>query len=373
MSIFPTPHFAPGIYFGLSFAAYNADPSFRSSFAKDMQVSATNAWFRSRLNPNWVDDDTKAKAIGRAYHTALLEGQHEFDAGFVVGPTKAEYDGALDTVAELKKAAAELGLKIKSGTLKEDIWRLIDQHDTERRYVIWPKILEDFQDTVQGRHVIDARDAAEMRTGMFILRNMPTCAQAFSGGYPEVSIFWLDDETGAPMKVRLDYLKTKAIIDLKTFANKSSLPLKQAAIFAMLNQKNNLQPPMYLDGMAAAAQLYREHGDAVVHGEVDRDWLAELMADPPTRFVFMFLQKGLVPEPVPLEFRRSAKPGGSMNGYYAMGWQMYRSALREYARCMIKFGPSEPWIIDRPTVPLEDSDFPLRALESEPEELEEAA
>ena len=52
-------------------------------------------------------------------------------------------------------------------------------------------------------------------------------ARAMTGGYSEVSIFWIDPGSGVRLKARLDYLKVKAIVDLKTFSNSLGKPVRR--------------------------------------------------------------------------------------------------------------------------------------------------
>src|SRR3546814_14526079 len=61
-----------------------------------------------------------------------------------------------------------------------------------------------------------------------MIEKHPDLSKAFSGGHPEVSIFWQDEQTGISCKARLDYLKARAIVDLKTFSNPLSKPIDKA-------------------------------------------------------------------------------------------------------------------------------------------------
>lgn len=367
---FPTPIHGEGIHFGMCDADYHRDPSFSASGVKAMRVSAWHYWRTSRLNPNRVDDDTRAKLLGRAYHRWFLEGPDAFAASYAVSPSKADFPDAIDGAKALRAYALSLG-STKPGKSIEELCFSIRERDAVVE--LWPLIMADFEKTVGEREVLSGDESDEMTLGLYVLAHMPTVARAFTAGYPEVSLFWKDEKTGVPMKARFDYLRHSTIADLKTFTNKNRIDVDEAAIKALEYEGYNVQPPIYLDGLAAVAKLYKEHGDKVVHGDVDPAWMRRLMAQPTDRFTFVFLQKGGTPEIVPLEFCRSAVKGGSMNAYYAKGLVEYRKAVNKYVRCVADLGIDQPWIIDRGTRPLRDEDFSLRSLASEPDDEEVAA
>lgn len=48
------------------------------------------------------------------------------------------------------------------------------------------------------------------------VRRHPLASELFTNGKPEVSFYWIDDETGVTCRGRVDYLRDDMIIDLKT-------------------------------------------------------------------------------------------------------------------------------------------------------------
>ena len=66
-----------GIYFDMPFEEYLAIPCLNASGIKELNISETDFWARSFMNPDndTVDDDTRAKIEGRAYHKRILEGE----------------------------------------------------------------------------------------------------------------------------------------------------------------------------------------------------------------------------------------------------------------------------------------------------------
>lgn len=48
------------------------------------------------------------------------------------------------------------------------------------------------------------------------VRSHPLASDLFSGGKPEQSLYWLDADSGATCRGRVDYLRDDAIVDLKT-------------------------------------------------------------------------------------------------------------------------------------------------------------
>ena len=79
--------------------------------------------------------------------------------------------------------------------------------------------------------------------------------RAFEGGVAEVSVFWVED--GVPLKARFDYLKPRAIIDLKSFANQRERPVDVAIRAAIAEYRYDLQARHYCDGYVALCRLVR--------------------------------------------------------------------------------------------------------------------
>ena len=80
-----------GIYFGMSEDDYLAIPRLSSSGIKTMCVSTLDFWFDSWMNASREPEtETPARALGKAYHKLILEGDDAFDALYAVPPEKAD-------------------------------------------------------------------------------------------------------------------------------------------------------------------------------------------------------------------------------------------------------------------------------------------
>src|SRR5689334_7216613 len=86
----------------------------------------------------------------------------------------------------------------------------------------------------------------------------PENKKLITGGYPEVTIVWHED--GIRFKARVDYLRPKAMIDLKTFANQLGKPVESAIIYAMASGKYHIQAAFYMRAIEAAKRLPEWHG-----------------------------------------------------------------------------------------------------------------
>jgi hypothetical protein len=174
---FPTADkWADGIYFGLDEEFYHSLPWCGSNDTKDLYSSPPDFWFNSHMNPlRPVDEPSFAQTQGKALHHRILYGAEAFKRDYVCfddpKPTK---EGSVS--AEGLKAFIES----QGGTvskLKSDNERYVAQ---ELKLRLLPR---DLYNKV-------AVSAAQ------IVKN-PHLAQAFVGGYPEVSIFWHSPE-GVP-------------------------------------------------------------------------------------------------------------------------------------------------------------------------------
>lgn len=347
----------PGIYFALPEAEYHANPSFSASGAKNMLVSPLTYWINSALNPDRQEKDTDAFTTGKAFDCRIIEGPAAFGQRYAVAPDKEDYPDAIMDGAGLRARCGELGL-VKVGSNSELCDRILEV-DPEAE--LWWDVLRIFNETHAGKVVIKSDVAAEISRQARIVELHDSARKAFAGGYPQVSVFWVDLETGVPMKCRVDFLKVRATIDLKTFSNPFAMPLDTVVARAVANYRYHVQAAVYCDGVENAKLLYRAHGFDCVHGEVPKEWMDHFADPKPHAFVFVFLETGQVPNVRVREFRQTetyAKSGSSPNLYWQSGWDGYRLAVGRYKDCMERCGPDTPWSEQEPMRPFVDDDFP---------------
>lgn len=276
-----------GIYFGMSEGDYHAAPALSNSGIKHLLTSPTDFWARSWMNPEREDDGTDAKELGKAYDCRIIEGRAAFASRYAMALDDGDYPNALHTADEIKVRLAHLGLKT-SGKKDDLIARLLE---ADPRAQIWDTLLSEHGKAHAGRTLLSRELIRKIETAAAFIEKHPEIGKAFSGGYPQVSIFWTD-ESGVPMKSRLDYLKREAVVDLKTFSNPFGKPIKLAVAYAIASYKYHLQVAVYLEAVERAKKFIRE---GRVFGDVEKSFLAKLAAEPEHRFAFVFQQTGIAP------------------------------------------------------------------------------
>jgi len=249
-----------GVHFGLDEKIYHALPRLSASGITDLLVSPGTFWKNSWLDPDKCDDDTPARILGRAYHTARLE-PHKLDAQFVCELDKGDFADGLVTDSAVKAKLKELEQpQSKSGeTMLDRCWRLRDAGYTGPIYQI---ALDEWEEEKGDRTPIPAKYWRDIQVDMDRMRNSPEIAKLFTDGAAEVSLLWTCKQTGIRMKARIDYLKEKLIADLKTFQNTSRKRLDQCVADAFRYNRYYIQAAVYWD----AVDLIRT-GDLKIIGE----------------------------------------------------------------------------------------------------------
>ena len=355
------PH-APGIYFGMPEEEYHADRSLSASGIKDLQVSPLTFWMRSRFNPNRTDDSSEPKERGKAFHARLLEGEEVFAERYAIQPQIEDYPDAIDGGEDLKARCRELGLPV-SGTIAKLCERI---GDADPDAVLWPVLMASFHGNAvaEGKTVIKRKLADEIERQVRIVEMHPGTEKALRGGYCEVSIFWRDEETGVPMKSRVDYLKARAAVELKTFSNPFGKPIDAAVASAVANNKYAVDAVVRLEAVEVAKAQYRKHGMSIVHGEVPARWMTAFAEPAPHAFVFLFLEAGDVPNVRAREFRQRERDGAKdQNLYWMRGHAMFRQGIQTFRQCLEHYGPDLPWVDPQPLRAFNDAEFPVWSLD----------
>jgi hypothetical protein len=182
---------------------------------------------------------------------------------------------------------------------------------------------------------------------------------ALTGGYPEVTLIWHDKETGVPMKARVDRLKLKAAIDLKSIALNGK-SMEQAIRGAIARYTYVIQPSHYVAGIQAVKALVREDAlvtvnfsDGLKQETASADMLAWAIkwaadeAEP--KWAWLFQGKGDAPVT-----RLCFYPMGGSTRMVVD--EMIRQAARKFRKFSEAFGVL-PWIDSAPPYDLADEDF----------------
>jgi hypothetical protein len=332
----------PGIYFGLDEGEYHAVPALSASGIKNMMAAPLNFWAASWMNPNYTHEPNEAMVVGSAYHRRIVEGAESFYESYAPSIGPEDYPEAIRTMNEMRDRLRVLELPV-SGNKDELAERLLvaDPH-----IEIWDEIVRDHAGNHAGKTLLDPDLIKKIEYAAAMIEKHPTLSKCFSGGWPEVSIMWIDEETGVPMKSRLDYLKVRAIIDLKTFNNRFGKPVDRAIATEMANYKYHVQVAVYMEAVEQARRLIR---DGLIFGDADGDKLAQLAKSDDRHFAFVFQQTGIAPIAKGKIF-----PKGIV---FDCGRIVMRQAMHDFKVCMDTFG-TDPWLDTSDIEMFDDSEFP---------------
>jgi hypothetical protein len=276
----------PGVYFGLPAANYHADPSLGSSDIKRLLQAPPAFWHHSWMNPaRPASPDSAAKLKGRALHALVLQGEKAFAEAFAIAPSREDYPNALVTLDDLKAKLRTL-CEPTSGT-KDMLAKRIRLKLPD--VVIFDDVLKIFRAVAErGKLEILSKEAAcEVRKAAAAITSNPPLARAFTGGVPEVSVFW--EEDGVPLKARLDYLKPRCVIDLKGIANQRERPVDVAIRLAIAEYRYDIQARHYCDAYQALHTLAaqgRIFGDC----PLNKGWHKRIVPPVDLRWTWIFHQ-----------------------------------------------------------------------------------
>lgn len=333
-----------GIYFGLPEDQYHAAPALSNSGIKWLKVSPLDFYMRSWMNPEYQPEESKFMTEGSAWHKRVLEGREAFYGAYAAALDPADHPDALKSQDDLKEACKLLGLKV--GGSKNDLTARLIENGFQGP--IWSDLLAEHGRQNVGKTLLPFDLIARVEKQAAMIERHPDISRCFSGGYPEVSIFWTDEEAGVPMKARLDYLKFLAIVDLKTHSNPLGKSQERAAYNAISSGRYHIQTAVYWTAVEHAV----EHVKAGrIFGDADRDWCKRFAdADPSQRqFVFVLQQTGLAPVA-----RAFVMPRMSV---FDIGKMEMRAGMQTFANCWRTFG-TDPWIDLTPITTLDDAGFP---------------
>jgi hypothetical protein len=330
-------HRAPGVYFGLPMADYHADPSVGSSDLRRILQAPAVYWWHSRWNPERpFVPESNAKLKGRALHKLVLEGEEAFAKAFAEAPSPEGHPGALITHDDLKAKCRELGEPV-TGT-KVELGKRIKQACAKAKAVepvIFDEIMAAFKATADrdGLEVLSRDAMHEVRQAAATITLNPHLARAFTGGIPEVSVFW--EENDVPLKARFDYLKPRTIVDLKRFSNQRERPVDIAIRLAIAEYRYDVQARHYCDAYEALHHLAasgRIFGDC----PLSKGWHERIVAPPDLRWTWVFhLADG-----APVTKGRDLSPLSPVLNRAGLD---VATAKARYRECLERFGTG-PWI-----------------------------
>jgi hypothetical protein len=320
----------PGVYFGMPEDEYHSDWSLGSTDLKALLISPLEFYHRSKVNPfRPPEKDTPALQYGRAIHKCVLEGREAFDK--LYAPKAPPPSGvSLVSAEDLKKHCEFLGLA-KSGTKADLIKRI---RAVDKNIAIYDEEVEAYMKTVGGKTLLDDYTYAEILLAAENIRCNPELADAFSGGVPEVSIFY--DLGGVPMKARLDYLKPRAIVDLKSTRNALKLPWETAVPNFLARGNYSVQAVAYMNARRMIGQFMK---DGKIFGDHDPKWLKKVASAFEFSFVFVVYAAEGAPLSMGVIFNEDEPE-------YAIATEKVFNAIERYKQGFEKYGESR-WVEQR--------------------------
>lgn len=268
---------ADGIYFGMPEEAYHALPALSASGIKDLCASpmlywARSAWLSEKRRTEEAErlarpDERMFRTIGKAYHCRILEGAEEYAKRFARELGAEECKDALESTDQIKAAIAhhkakpvskvpdELpdGSPYERAAKKDDWIAQLLAIDPQARVLTELRRLHAQANAGKSFIPFDAHEQIEIAAAM--IEGDEELRHAVKGGYPEVTLIWHCAETGVPMKARVDRLKLKAAVDLKSFENKYGRAVEHAIRYAIASYNYNIQPSVYVEGIQVCRKL----------------------------------------------------------------------------------------------------------------------
>lgn len=376
---------ALGIHFNMPEELYHELPCASKTHLVNLAASPTIFWAQGWLNRDKVLDKREkvAKAIkdeklyrvvGKAYHAMILEGRQAYESRFYVAPDPREHPKALRLVDEIKQAITERNGKPvttvdvegepgKTRRASKDDW-VAQLVAMDRTAEVWDDIMARAQRMAGTRAMISVDDDRQIRIAARMIAQDPQLAKAFKGGFPEVTLIWRDPRQGVLMKARVDYLKLRLVVDLKSFQNTQKRSIRRAIIRTLSENNYAFQPAVYLQGVEEVRKLIRDHGASAIHlhgdmgdraGEATEFAFRWAKVTDPDRWLWCFQQKGDAPVT-----RGYYHPLATT--YHSIAVQTMVEAVRTFRRCAEIYG-TDPWLDLEEIDDLTEEELPLWSLD----------
>jgi|GEM_PF-5009169 len=153
-----------------------------------------------------------------------------------------------ETIKELKKNLSDIESVLKStkATMSQELLKLDPTAN------IWEVIINDFREKSVNKIIVTQDNLKKLKKIMDNAKKRTLLQAMMASGFPELTIFWTDKETGLLLKVRIDFLtitKDMAIpLDIKTCMKAEEYTFAKDAG----NRLYHVQAAMYMDGLNMA-------------------------------------------------------------------------------------------------------------------------
>lgn len=333
----------PGIYFGLSDTEYHADPSLSTSGIKKLIQDPEEYWDQSFMNPNPPPREVKdCLSRGTLWHCRILEPEL-FDDKYILAPyiDKDFADGRriLRTVGDMKAWLDENQVAYKKSGDKADhekaVWEAWKLGLGTPEPYLFDRENASFADLHSDKTVIWSRDVyQDMLAAERVVKEHPYFSKVFQGGMSEVSIFWIDDESGIPMKARIDKLKPRVILDYKTLHVARGKSARKAALDAIKYENYDIQTAVYTIAVANAVNMINA-GTAEIWGDVPGAFIDEFRDAVEKPFGFVFQKED---RPYTVRGLKVVRRGGDLFNVFGNGLVLMQRGIQTYQRFRELYG-----------------------------------
>lgn len=136
------------------------------------------------------------------------------------------------TKAKAPSAAMQFGSAVHFGVLEPERFaaEVVEAPKFDRRTTAGKAAAAEWEAANAGKLSFDPETFAAVRESIAAVQAHPSASRLLSEGRPEVSAFWRDGRTGAPLKARFDYLRADGgVVDVKTTRDASAPEFARSA------------------------------------------------------------------------------------------------------------------------------------------------
>ena len=352
----------PGVYIDLPEEEYFAADALGSSDIKTLLRETANWWYTSRHNPHFEESkDTKARILGRALHSLILEGQQAYEGTFTVEPDPNDYQGILKTTDDILMFLDGIGMDVPSAAKKSkaSLVQWATDHGYGQR--IWATIKAQHDQDIElfNKVPITAAQDRAMRHMAQIVEEAPTIGPALAAGLSEVSVFWRrPDDPSILFRARLDSLSPAYTLDLKSMSNWKGRSIEDMPRRQIEEFEYDIQRVYYDEARQYMREFIKQDLIYCPSGELEERAKKVLKAVAESEswvWVWLFFQlrddkAGKAPILVP----RFHQPTGEV---WDQAKLKVERGIELYKTYMARFGPDTPWHEVSEVLELEDQDL----------------
>lgn len=357
-------HMPESVYFGAG--------ALGSSDLKMLYWDAPSWWASSRFNLERREPEritrSVAKNLGTGLHALVIEGEDAYTSKFVVEP-----DAASNRYAKTRKAMidllAEKGIRVPRGEFDNSkIYAAIRREGLT--HLVWHTAYADYEKAKnEGREHITNDEDRRLRFTAHLIKTHPQVGPAFKGGLGEVSIFWRrPEDPDTLLRARIDYLRVRRMLDLKTVGNWRGKDIDGAIRQAIEDFDYDIQRRLYPEAFDQLVKFV-DRGKVFAWDETgigrnvvkdERELLTRIAAGGMPEWVWVFVQ--LRVDDIGRERAAIVAPRFHLaeGRIWDQAGEKIEAGLRAYRAFRKEIGLHRPWSVVEETKQLVDEDIRTR-------------